>query len=407
MAKEIVQPRHAPAGHQGHGGPAQAARGDDAGQGAQATRSTCRCTCTCTTRRATASRSYLAAIDAGVDVVDGAVSIMAGMTSQPSLSSLAFALAGSPRDPRVDPDGAREAVRLLGAGARVVRAVRVGPEGAGRRRLRARDPGRPVLEPARAGRGAGRRRRAWEAVKRAYADVNRLFGDIPKVTPSSKVVGDMAIWMVKQGLDARAVTERAQRADLPRVGHRLHARVAGPAAGRLPRAAAHARPQGRGARSRGARARRMPPFDWAGAQARDGAAGRRRGRAARRRLVRALPQGAARVHGAPGAARRHVGAADADVLLRPARRRGGLDRHRAGQDADRQAAVDRRHRARRRARADFELNGQPRSMRVADDVGARSRGPKRRKATPGKPGRGRRADAGPGDRSRHQGRREA
>ena len=53
-------------------------------------------------------------------------------------------------------------------------------------------------------------RDGWEAVKRAYADVNRLFGDIPKVTPSSKVVGDMAIWMVKQGLDARAV-DRARR----------------------------------------------------------------------------------------------------------------------------------------------------------------------------------------------------
>ena len=50
------QPRHAPAGDQGHGGPAQAARGDDAGQGAARTRSTCRCTCTCTTPRATASR---------------------------------------------------------------------------------------------------------------------------------------------------------------------------------------------------------------------------------------------------------------------------------------------------------------------------------------------------------------
>ena len=156
--------------------------------------------------------TYMAAIEAGVDVVDGAVSSMAGMTSQPSLSSLAFALAGAPRDPAIPTRQLREAVRLLGAGARVLRAVRVGPEGAGRRRVRARDPGRPVLEPARAGRGAGRAGGAdgWEAVKRAYADVNRLFGDIPKVTPSSKVVGDMAIWMVKQGLDARAVTERAR-----------------------------------------------------------------------------------------------------------------------------------------------------------------------------------------------------
>ena len=52
----------------------------------------------------------------------------------------------------------RAAGRLLGAGARLLRAVRVGPEGAGGRRLPARDPGRAVLEPARAGRGAGGRR---------------------------------------------------------------------------------------------------------------------------------------------------------------------------------------------------------------------------------------------------------
>ncbi len=49
-------------------------------------------------------RTYLAAIEAGVDVVDGAVSSMAGMTSQPSLSSLAFALAGAPRDPAIPTD---------------------------------------------------------------------------------------------------------------------------------------------------------------------------------------------------------------------------------------------------------------------------------------------------------------
>ena len=157
--------------------------------------------------------------------------------------------------------------------------------------------------------------------------------------------------MVKQGLDARAVTERARRADLPRVGDRLHARVAGPAAGRLPGAAAHEDPQGRD-RHRGAPGRQHAALRLGGRQARDGDARGHGGRAARRRLVRALPEGDARVHGAPRAARRHLGAADADVLLRPARRRGGLDRHRAGQDADREAALDRRDRAGRRARAD-------------------------------------------------------
>ncbi len=161
--------------------------------------------------------SYLAAIDAGVEVVDGAVSSMAGMTSQPSLSSLAFALAGSPRDPRMPPDGFEqlsaywEPVRGFyapfesGLNAPAADVYEHEIPGGQYSNLRAQAEALGVQH------GAD----GWEAVKRAYADVNRLFGDIPKVTPSSKVVGDMAIWMVKQGLDARAVTERADELTFP------------------------------------------------------------------------------------------------------------------------------------------------------------------------------------------------
>jgi len=158
--------------------------------------------------------SYMAAIEAGVDVVDGAVSSMAGMTSQPSLSSLAFALAGAPRDPGIDADNFEklstywEPVRsyyapfesgLMAPAADVYEHEIPGGQYSN---LRAQAEALGV--------GDG-----WDAVKRAYADVNRLFGDIPKVTPSSKVVGDMAIWMVKQGLDARSVTERAHELTFP------------------------------------------------------------------------------------------------------------------------------------------------------------------------------------------------
>jgi pyruvate carboxylase len=158
--------------------------------------------------------AYMAAIEAGVDVIDGAVSSMAGMTSQPSLSSLAFALAGSPRDPGIDADNFEklstywEPVRsyyapfesgLMAPAADVYEHEIPGGQYSN---LRAQAEALGV--------GDG-----WDAVKRAYADVNRLFGDIPKVTPSSKVVGDMAIWMVKQALDARAVTERAHELTFP------------------------------------------------------------------------------------------------------------------------------------------------------------------------------------------------
>src|SRR6185369_15556028 len=161
--------------------------------------------------------TYMAAIDAGIDVIDGAVSSMAGMTSQPSLSSLAFALAGAPRDPGIDPDNFEklstywDPVRsyyapfesgLMAPAADVYEHEIPGGQYSN---LRAQAEALGVQG------GSG----GWDAVKRAYADVNRLFGDIPKVTPSSKVVGDMAIWMVKQGLDARGVTERAHELTFP------------------------------------------------------------------------------------------------------------------------------------------------------------------------------------------------
>ncbi|HEY5453508.1 MAG TPA: pyruvate carboxylase [Polyangia bacterium] len=161
--------------------------------------------------------SYMAAVEAGVDVIDGAVSSMAGMTSQPSLSSLAFALAGSPRDPGIDAGNFEqlsnywEPVRSFyapfesGLAAPAADVYEHEIPGGQYSNLRAQAEALGVQS------GSG----GWDAVKRAYADVNRLFGDIPKVTPSSKVVGDMAIWMVKQGLDARAVTERAHELTFP------------------------------------------------------------------------------------------------------------------------------------------------------------------------------------------------
>ncbi len=346
--------------------------------------------------------SNLAAIEAGAAVVDGAVSSMAGMTSQPSLSSLAFALQGAPRDPRMAP----EVFEQLAAYWEPVRAY-YAPFESGLKAPAAdvyqhEIPGGQYSNLRAQAEGLGVGDHGWETVKHAYADVNRLFGDIPKVTPSSKVVGDMAIWMVKQGLDARGRLGEGEGADLPRVGHRLHARLAGQAAGRVPRAAAQRYPQG-------CRRRRRPPRRQPAAlrlgrrQARGRGAGRRRRRPPRHRVLRPLPQGHARLHGAPGAARRHLGAAHADLLLRPARRRGGLDRHRAGQDADHQTAVDRRHRAGRRAGADLrdQRPVTPDARRRRRRQGDRPEASARHRQA----GRGRRAHARPGDRSRHQGRR--
>ena len=55
----------------------------------------------------------------------------------------------------------------------------------------------------------------WEEVKRMYSRVNLLFGDIVKVTPSSKVVGDMALFMVQNDLDENTVLTRGKTIDFP------------------------------------------------------------------------------------------------------------------------------------------------------------------------------------------------
>ena len=209
--------------------------------------------------------TYMAAIDAGIDVVDGAVSSMAGMTSQPSLSSLAFALAGTPRDPGIAPDGFEqlstywEPVRKFyapfesGLNAPAADVYEHEIPGGQYSNLRAQAEGLGI--------GDG-----WEGVKRAYADVNRLFGDIPKVTPSSKVVGDMAIWMVKQGLDARAVTERAHELTFPESVIDYMRGMLGQPPGGFPEPLRSKILKG-AAVMEGRPGATLPPFDWKAAKA--------------------------------------------------------------------------------------------------------------------------------------------
>ena len=95
-----------------------------------------------------------------------------------------------------------------------------------------RPPRRSISTRCRAGSSPTSRRRPrsmgledrWHEVAQMYADVNQMFGDIVKVTPSSKVVGDMALMMVSQGPDARGRGEPRQGRLLPRQRHRHDAR---------------------------------------------------------------------------------------------------------------------------------------------------------------------------------------
>lgn len=146
-----------------------------------------------------AAASVLSAIDAGVDAVDAAMDSFSGLTSQPNLGSIVEALRNTERDSGFDPATIRkfsdywESVRMqyaafesdLKAGASEVYLHEM--------------PGGQFTNLKEQARSLGLAER-WHQVAQTYADVNQMFGDIVKVTPSSKVVGDMALAMVSAGL---------------------------------------------------------------------------------------------------------------------------------------------------------------------------------------------------------------
>ena len=197
-----------------------------------------------------AAASVLAAIDAGADAVDGALDSMSGLTSQPNLGSIVEALRHGPRDSGVECRKPAHPVGLLGAGAALLRGVRERPALRRVRGVRARHARRAVHEPARAGALARHRRVRWPEVARAYAEVNEMFGDIVKVTPTSKVVGDMALHDGDQRAHSRAGARSAHADRLSRVGRLAVPRRSRPAVRRLPAGAAEEGSQGRAAAQR-------------------------------------------------------------------------------------------------------------------------------------------------------------
>jgi pyruvate carboxylase len=143
--------------------------------------------------------SILKASDAGVDVADGAIASMSGQTSQPNLNSIVAALASTKRDTGLD----IEALNHCADYWEIVRTwyapFDTGPKSGTAEVYLHEMPGGQFtnLKEQAEGMGLGDR---WHEIATAYADVNLMFGDIVKVTPSSKVVGDMAIFLVTHGM---------------------------------------------------------------------------------------------------------------------------------------------------------------------------------------------------------------
>ncbi len=158
--------------------------------------------------------AVLAAVDAGVDAVDGAMDALSGLTSQPNLGSIADALRGHERDPGLDPAAIRrisrywELVREHYAGFES--EIRSGTADVYRHAM----PGGQYTNLREQARSLGIEHR-WPEVANRYAEVNKLFGDVIKVTPTSKVVGDMALAMVSGGLSAADVLDPDKEVAFP------------------------------------------------------------------------------------------------------------------------------------------------------------------------------------------------
>ena len=146
-----------------------------------------------------ASATILAASEAGVDAVDCAMDAFSGNTSQATLGSVVEALRHTDRDTGLDMTAVREISDYWEEVRHQYAAFETGMQAPSSEVYLHEMPGGQFTNLKAQASSLGLDDR-WPEVARTYRDVNQMFGDIVKVTPSSKVVGDMALMMVSQGL---------------------------------------------------------------------------------------------------------------------------------------------------------------------------------------------------------------
>ncbi|MGE7809982.1 pyruvate carboxylase [Lysinibacillus capsici] len=157
---------------------------------------------------------YAKAIEAGVDIIDTALGSMAGLTSQPSANSLYYAMKGGKREVRADIDALEKLSYYWEDVRKYYKDFESGMISPHSEIYVHEMPGGQYSNLQQQAKAVGLGDR-WEEVKRMYSRVNLLFGDIVKVTPSSKVVGDMALFMVQNDLDENTVLTRGKTIDFP------------------------------------------------------------------------------------------------------------------------------------------------------------------------------------------------
>ena len=158
--------------------------------------------------------TYARAIDAGVDIVDTAMSAMSSGTSQPSGSSLYYALSGHPRQPHLDVDAMNELSRYWETVRPYYKAADKTENFPNPEVYVHEMPGGQYTNLKQQAQALGLIHR-WEEVKDMYHRVSMMFGDLIKVTPSSKIVGDMALFMVQNDLTEEDVYAKGDVLDFP------------------------------------------------------------------------------------------------------------------------------------------------------------------------------------------------
>ncbi|MEE4346757.1 MAG: biotin/lipoyl-containing protein, partial [Paracoccaceae bacterium] len=161
-----------------------------------------------------AGASIIAAADAGVDAVDAAMDAFSGGTSQACLGSVVEALRHTPRDTGLHMERVREISDYWEQVRAQYVAFEAGLQAPASEVYLHEMPGGQFTNLKAQARSLGLEDK-WPEVARTYAEVNQMFGDIVKVTPSSKVVGDMALMMVSQGLTRAQVEDPATDVAFP------------------------------------------------------------------------------------------------------------------------------------------------------------------------------------------------
>jgi pyruvate carboxylase len=154
------------------------------------------------------------AIDAGADIVDVAYSAFAGGTSQPSMSTLWYSLSGKDRQPDMDVNAMEEMSRYWATVRPYYKGVDKAEPYPNTEVYQHEMPGGQFSNLRQQAKAVGLGER-WNDIKKMYHHVSMMFGDIIKVTPSSKVVGDMTLFMIQNDLTEKDIYEKGDILDFP------------------------------------------------------------------------------------------------------------------------------------------------------------------------------------------------